>query len=297
MSISRLACCLGIIAIVGGCASRESSPATGSTAQWEAQLKAESPEDRLAALEKLTIMGTQAASALPAFTEALQDPDARVRLAAIEAIDRLALSGQGSIAPVAALLEDPDDAVRARAAAAIGWGEEKDQQQPYVEPLVKMLEDPSPAARLAAARAIQRVDSTAKQPLPALMQLLGDQDVTIRAEAAAGLVPFGAEAKEAVPVLVKMIEEEDHQAREQAALAIVAIGPDAAAAARDALIKVVDSCLNPSECLAVGHALALVGADAKEALPALRQMSGKFPRVIGFGDEVNKICAQIESAQ
>ena len=297
MSSSRLVCCLGIIAIVGGCASSESSPATGSTAHWEAQLKSESPEDRLKALEKLTILGTQAASALPAINEALQDHDTRVRLAAIEVIDRLILSGKGSIAPVAALLEDPEDEVRARAAAAIGWGDEKDQQQQYMEPLIKMLEDPSPAARLAAARAIQRVDATAKQPLPVLMQLLDDQDAAIRTEAAAGLVPFGAEAKEAVPVLVKIIAEEDHLAREQAALAIVAIGPDAALAARDTLIEIVDSCLNPSECLAVGQALALVGADAKEAVPALRQMIGRFPRVQTFGEEMNKICDQIESAQ
>ena len=60
---------LGIVAMVGGCGPGEPTYLGKSSSQWESQLKAESPQDRLAAVDALTAMGTQAVPAMPALME------------------------------------------------------------------------------------------------------------------------------------------------------------------------------------------------------------------------------------
>lgn len=289
---ARAAICLTLVTMVAGCGSDEPLYLGKTFAQWQAQLQAESPQARLAAVEAMTAMGTRAVPAVPVLTKALHDADAGVRLAAVEVMFRLVQDGHAAPATLAALFADQDAAVRAAAAAAIG--RIGDSQGQFRAGLVTMLDDPAAGARLAAAQAIQAIDPRAQQPLPVLSQLLSAPDETIRGEAARSLAPFGAEARDAAPRLVQLLEDPGPLVREGASLALAQMGPEAGVG-RAALLKALANPATPSEALAEARALLASGADAKEAVPLLRKQIEKFGRVTGFPQAMEEIIAGFET--
>src|SRR5262245_42454869 len=142
--------------------------------------------------------------------------------------------------------------------------------------LVKQLKDKDASTRSRAARALEKIDPSAKDAVPVLIDALKEkQDVTIPPVAAKALGRLGSAA---VPALTEALEIKDGKVQAYAALALKQIGPDAKPAV-SALIEVVKKSKDPANSarLNARAALGKIGSGAKEAVPTLSDATKEKP--------------------
>ena len=202
--------------------------------QLSRELSDGSAEVRARAAADLSELGYEAIQAVPALSAALQDDDAAVRSAAALAISRIGPEAAAAVANLISLLEDQDPITRQRALIAlysIGPAAE-----PAMEALKEALKDNALDNSSHAADALGRIGEPA---IPALIEAMSHTNARTRGRAVLGLRSLGSKARKAVPDLAAALQ-----------------GPHDP-----------DGGVPNYAAWALGE----MGADAKEALPALRQ--------------------------
>jgi HEAT repeat protein len=255
-------------------------------------------EVRWQAAVALRRLGPEARTALPALKTALDDEE-KVRNAALRVLFRLGREGVpllchalakqaldvrraaanylGEIGPpakdaVPALLRacwDDHDAVRVAAAESLLRIDPALARRHVVAPLIKVVER-EVGSTYPAIMLLRKIGPEAHAAVPALIRALGSSEGSIPQAAAEALGCMGEAGKPAVPALLARLEDESHEVRVAAALALWRLGRRGAAMA--ALLEEVQN--EVKECgaryQALG-ALAEIGPEASQALPALRR--------------------------
>jgi HEAT repeat protein len=193
-------------------------------------------------------------------TAQLSSPNPDVRRQAAVALGNLGLAGRTAAPALARALHDREGEIRKSAARALGQ-----IGKPAIPSLLEALEDRDEDVRARAARAMGQMGPDARAAIPALLLHSKDSARPVRLAAIGALGEMGPEAKPAVAPLVRLLRDRSTQVRERAAVALVLIGSDALAPLCDALT-------NGREPDRVGviRTIALFGAEAKAAVPALR---------------------------
>jgi HEAT repeat protein len=206
------------------------------------------PEVREAALTALIKSPFGDDHVLPALTEALDDPDARLRVFAIHSLGQLArMTGK----------DDPKEGEKIIDALLLKFR--------------SALKDTDPEVRAEAATALGGLGSRAKESVVDLSPLLNDQDPLVRETAARAIVQIDPTNNDAaVSVLVAALADSSPLLDSWPALdAVLKLGPDVASAAVPTLVKLLQDD-DQFAHLHVFRALKEIGPKASEALPALK---------------------------
>jgi hypothetical protein len=139
--------------------------------------------------------------------------------------------------------------------------------------------------------ALGEIDREQPAVVETLIAALDDKEWAVRKTATAAVAELGPQGKAAVPRLLELLESEDDRDAVQSALReIDEAGPEAA----PALIEILEDRDRRMTFLAV-RLLGKIGPPAKDALPLLREMTGRRGRGFGrFGDMVEDAIRQIE---
>jgi HEAT repeat protein len=179
-------------------------------------------KSRLAAVEALEALGSDAAPAIPDLIKVLNDKNVFVRWAAARTLGKIG-PGQGNaaVAGIAKLLRDPDYDVCLAAATAL------ERLGPNAKSAIPALIDATKASdalmRVAVTKSIDAIGTDAQSAIPALAALLSDPEARVRQAAATVLGHFGNIAITAEPALRKAVDDSE---------------PEVRLAASDALLKV-----------------------------------------------------------
>ncbi len=199
------------------------------------KLTSPSPDVRLAAAELVKTHGPAAAGAVPALIELLDDPELKLKVAAAQSLATIGKPAQPAFDRLNQLLSADQPETREAAIAAIGsLALEADILRPA---LIKALRDPKQEVRRSAARAIQKLGPEGAVFIPDLILL--------------------AEKSENLRTVSRLLRRFETQ------------GPDVRSLPE--LIKHLDHSQDSVRLLAIKF-LALAGANAKDALPALERM-------------------------
>src|SRR5439155_16185183 len=213
-------------------------------------------------------MGDAAKSAVGALSDALKkDRDNTVRVFAGQAVYQIEPQRAAEVVPaLIAVLDDRDANVRARAAAALGAMREKAKDA--VPALNDALKDANPSLRLAAATALGKIGTPARVTYPTLDQLAKDDQPEIRKAASESKKKIGAPQKSDVALLlIPGLKHANPRFRTAAAVCLWMLDRDA----REAVGPLSEALADPDETVrgTAAFALAAIGADAAEAVPAL----------------------------
>lgn len=264
-------------------------------------LKDPMPSVRRTAALALTMVGADAKPAAPALHEALKDPTSMVRMLAATALGQIGPDAREAIPTLRRVMEgDRDPEVRVNAALAL-WKVEG-QSGPTIETLSRLLQDTKGKGPVAAAAAqgLGHIGREARAAVPLLRDSLREGDVGVRRGAAFALGQMSTSAGAAQADLRRAVEDWDVQVRWWAALAILALDlerPGNDPAIRDVVEEAAARTLGPRPSFslppetvarivkpliaglargndlrlrqAAARLLSLVGAGAKDAIPAL----------------------------
>jgi tetratricopeptide (TPR) repeat protein len=182
------------------------------------RLKAEPPLESEWIPEALSRLGKQA---IPELVAAFKQDELWVRYGAASA---LALMKEDAASAIPALLEALDDeSTIVRFAAGKALFQIGPQSIP---PVVEGLKSPQPRVRLHCAYLLSRFGDEAKDAVPALVNALYDSNNSVRAAAADALGAMGKAAMSALPDLLKARNDKDSWVRNSAAEAKMKIDPD-----------------------------------------------------------------------
>ncbi len=194
--------------------------------QSMARRDAQSVRLRTAVCESLSLLGTDAAPALPLLLRAAQDDDVGVREMAILAIGAVGPRAEIALTTLAdAMLVDPAPTVRHNAGMAMSR-----IGAPAIPYLVAMLDDDEPAVRCRALESLGRmgrIAATAREPIA---QALTNSDPTVRISAAEAWWSTGGEAERVLPAVVTVLRSDDRQLRRRAVTLLEQMGPAAQSA-------------------------------------------------------------------
>ena len=140
---------------------------------------------RMAAAERLGLLGSSARAAGPALVRATTDPITSVRLLATQALGKADVDADLAVPALAVALTDRDEQVRAAAADALGWRGRR--AAAAVPALAHALADDSPVVRRASVAALGRLGTPAHAMLGRVVARLSDPDAIVRAAAAEAL--------------------------------------------------------------------------------------------------------------
>jgi hypothetical protein len=155
----------------------------------------------------------------------------------------------------------------------------RDASAADLKSLIDALSAPGEEVREAAAWSLTQAGTAAAPAVPALTRAMGDADPIVRGLAALALRDAGSTAAApALDTLIAHLSDADENVRMMSAQAIAIHGPRAAPAIA-ALIAIAQTPgQHPHVLRSVADALGVIGAAAREALPALRELQ-KIPRV------------------
>jgi hypothetical protein len=205
--------------------------------------------------------------------EALSHDSPFERQRAAEVWGRVGPSLAAAVRRLLGLLKDPNRDVRLQAAAALGdLGGQAHLVLPALRAALKeaALKDGDAAVRNAAAHAVLQVGPQPASEIAGLIASLKDDLDVVRFNAAIALGDLGPEAREAVPALTHAhLRDPDAAVRVEAAVALWKIDRKAASVVA-VLIKALE---DPNEmiCWMAADCLGQMGAEAREAVPALQQ--------------------------
>jgi HEAT repeat protein len=266
---------IGLIATLAAPAAAFDGPTKDEVTKLVKDLKDNNPSVRTKAARALEKLDPAAKDAIPVLIEALKEQQD----VTIPPIAARALARQGSAAVPALIeaLEIKDGRVQAYAAKALKQiGPDAKQAAPALIEVVKKHKDPTHVARLEAIAALGKIGPAAKDAVPTLIEATKEKPPTspVRLVAVAALGQIGPDAKEAVPTLINLLGEEENKSgpvRIEAAKALGLIGSAAGREASAALVALVENKqLGPSRIVAI-NALAQLGPEAKNAVPALKK--------------------------
>ena len=279
------------------------APAAG--ALTSAALNGE-PEERMQAMLALAAIGEPAAEAADELTTALESTDAAVRSAAAYALGRTRVASADAALEKASQESDPflagiaswararihpdnkdlvsvslktlsealgSDRVNTRIAAMSALSDltgslDDADESALADRFVGLLEDDHPAVRGAAAVSLVRLGTTAVGALEKALE-----KPSLRTIAMELLAATGSKAQPAVDTLTAALADPDPAACGDAAAALAAIGPDAAEAV-PALAKLLSSDQTPAALrYTVGYALGRIGPAAASTADTLRGLA------------------------
>ena len=203
-------------------------------------LKTGDETDRMRAANELGFMRTDAAEAVPALVDALEDTYEPVRRNAIYALSAI---GKPAVEPLIDALDSEKEAFEmepilhicdpAHGLAAVGAS--------AVPTLITALADERENVRASAAYALGEMGPVAAEAVDGLIGLLVDESEEVRRHATSALGMIKVPVSKTVPALVQVLEDrEDTDLAFFAAQALTRIGPDATAAVpalREALLS------------------------------------------------------------
>ena len=203
-------------------------------------LKKDDPNVRMKAANELGFMQADAAQAVPALVDALEDSYEPVRRNAIYALGAI---GKPAVEPLIEALNSEKEAFEmepilhicdaAHGLAAIGAS--------AVPRLITALEDERENVRASAAYALGEMGRVAGEAVDGLIALLADESEEVRRHATSALGMIKVPVSKTVPALVRILEDrEDTDLAFFAAQALTRIGPDATeavSALREALMS------------------------------------------------------------
>lgn len=236
---------------------------TIDVASTVAALKADDPNVRMKAANTLGFMRTDAAEAIPALVDALEDSYEPVRRNAIYALGAI---GKPTVEPLVDTLDSEKEAFE-------------------MEPILHICD---PAHGLAAIGA---------SAVPALITALKDERENVRASAAYALGEMGTVAAEAVDGLVALLTDESEEVRRHATSALGMIKVPVSKTV-PALVRVLEDREDTDLAFFAAQALTRIGPDATEAVPALRDaLLSESAYVRGFSSEALSRIGTTEALQ
>jgi HEAT repeat protein len=235
------------------------------TSYWLKRLNRVTPAERDEAAEKLAAVGAPAA---PRLLRALTSKSDLVREGARQALVNM---GEAAIPPAIEAVRSGDSALRYQAIILLEdrLGKIGEFPAEVIRVLAAALPDQDWKVRSSAAGALGRSGVSAAPAVPELVKLLSDGEVFVRQKAAAALGAIGPAASEAVPNLAHLAKctEPDSMNRTASNEALKALGSIGVAAV-PALIDALQG-EDPQIRIAAASALATIGPDARDAIPAL----------------------------
>ena len=217
-----------------------------------AALKTDDPNARMKTANELGFMRTNAAGAVPALVDALEDSYEPVRRNAIYALGAI---GEPAVESLADAL-----------------GSEKEAFD--MEPILHICD----AAHGLAATGVS-------ETVPALIVALQDERENVRASAAYALGEMGPVAAEAVDGLIALLTDESEEVRRHATSALGMIKVPVSKTV-PALVEVLEDREDTDLAFFAAQALTRIGPDATEAVPALREaLMSESAYVRGFSSE------------
>ncbi len=219
------------------------------------------------ALEALSELGPQAASAVPALIEALGHTDREHSWRAARALGAIGPQAEAAVPQLTKALKDEHPKVRAYAAYALGRIG-KPAAIGASDALIENAFDKDPLVRRSTLRALRMLDPPQERTMPLVMRILEEGDVSIILPALQSLAEQG---KDAVPRLREALKHE--AAQYWACLALADIGPDAADAVPD--LRAVLKARDPDVRLEALVALGQIGSASKPAIPEIAALVDK----------------------
>lgn len=236
----------------------------------QAAAAAGEPEERMQSIMTLAAIGDASHPAIGEIVKALDAKENSLRFAAAFALGRLRAKGADAALEKAATDTDPFLAAIASWSRARIHPDDKQLAAAAVEKLTAGLKGGKPAVQTAAISAISDLtgsidDATEKRLTAEFVTLLSSPEADVREAAAAALVREG-------PLAVDALEKAlaDPEVRGIAMEILTAIGPVSKAALGSFLQGLADP--DPAHRGDAAIAIAAIGPDAAEAVPALRAM-------------------------
>jgi HEAT repeat protein len=214
-------------------------------------------------------MGAEAREAVPALTEMTQDDDPEIAGDAMGALGAIGPGAKDAIPALVKILKAKDSELRPAAAAVLGQVGAKSAIEDLKKTLLDKDDDLLP---IASAEALARLAPDDKElfaeALKTLEEGVANEDALVRANSLHALAELGPPAKSATPAIVKALHDAEREVVLTALDALTAIHPDDPKAidALSGLAGDFDSELRVRAC----HVLGLIGAPAREAIPALK---------------------------
>ncbi|MBI2608325.1 MAG: HEAT repeat domain-containing protein [Deltaproteobacteria bacterium] len=217
-------------------------------------------------------MGALAQEAIPQLIEVLRDDDAFVRFNAAEALARMSRDVKTIIPLLVKKLEQGD---RRYTLGIIKVIDNSDKQlgKPAVPELLKLLKDSDQNVRREAAGAIVRTGTTPQEALPPLIEALQHQDGGERSGALSSLAFFeGKKNSEAItPHLISALKDKDWRVILTAGITLSWRGKKDPKVVMPYLIEALAKSESAYVRKGVAEALGTMGAQAKDAVPALKK--------------------------
>lgn len=232
------------------------------------------PDTRRQAAEGLRKFGEEIPRAAYCLASLLEDGGEESRLLAARALKELGPSAKDAVPSlIKALHREESDVVLAEVIRALGAM--APQSKAAVPHLLPFLEDGQREVRISALWAVGRFGADGKAAVPFLIKALEDKGVvnpktgqTFAQLAANSLADIGPEATPAVPALIKALKADHRQLRGDAIRALGWIGAKDPAVV-PTLIAVLRDRNDTFFRSSAAVALARIGPEAKEAVPAL----------------------------
>jgi HEAT repeat protein len=156
----RLVVCCFLLAMLAGCGHKP--PYEGkSAAQLKHMLKDGDADTQAQGAYGLSLLGPEAAEAVPALADALASPHSLVRQNAALALTRIGPASRAAVPALTQALRDTEWTVRRQAAMALG--EIGPDAAPATPVLQRLSKDPDHLVRRAATEALAKLQVTSKQ--------------------------------------------------------------------------------------------------------------------------------------
>lgn len=223
---------------------------------------------RCSAAEALGSIDAEGRTAVTALIEGLRDPSAYVRRSSAFGLRKIGSNAKGALPALRVALKDNDVGVRVAAAEA-AWKAGCDPET-VVPVLAEALTNKNWLVQMWAANAVRTVGPAAKTVIPRLIVVFRDDTHYAQNSAARALGALGPEAVAAVPALVEKLrtKEGSDPVAVDAAEALWNINRDARSIPALTKLLAVEDCRVPA-----AEALGRIGSAAREAVPALRELT------------------------
>jgi HEAT repeat protein len=259
------------LAEIGPCGARELAK------QYQAMKSVAVRERTLWALSK---MGPEAREALPALKEALQDRHTPCRRYAAMALGELGVEAKGALPELRKALSDNDTEVRNQAAVAMA-----NIGPDSLVLLRAMLDDEDFGVREKGVQALGLQGRLAEVAIPAMVKLLKDDAADVRAAAALALANMGPAAKTAMPHLLDIMKDPNDRVQRAGLQALMSCNGDDMDGLLEAFRK-----LNAEHHWAAPHVLKQFGTNPQDAIkPLIKRLEGK--------DDTERLGAALALAQ
>jgi HEAT repeat protein len=207
------------------------------------------------------------------WAQALKNPDEGARAEATESLVQICSTLAAVLPALSEVLKEGETVTQVRTATTLGdFGSRLLVLVPVLRAALRaaVLKATDPDVRSAASQALVQIGPHARSPVPVLIDNLRDELPAIRWSSASALGEAGAEAREAIPALTAAaLHDPVTRVRVEAAVATWRIDR------RDVRVVPVlcEALTDPDEVIRwiAADCLGDIGADAREAAPALRE--------------------------